>query len=52
MGTTVTITFDKTMTDLDAGAFGLWLDATIRASAHDDPGADYGRATISYRHDP
>lgn len=42
MGTRFTITFERDMDDLTSGAFGLWLDATIRASAEDDPESDHG----------
>lgn len=47
MSTQFTITFDQNMDDLDSGAFGLWLDSTIRASAEDDPESDHGRFQVA-----
>jgi hypothetical protein len=44
-----TIKFDRPMDDLTAGAFGLWLESTIRASAEDDPESDHGPFSISFR---
>lgn len=50
-GTRFTITFEQPMDATTAGAFGLWLDATIRASAEDDPESDHGpfRVSIGYQ---
>lgn len=47
MSTRITVTFDQDMDDITSGAFGLWLDSTIRSSAEDDPESDHGPFRIS-----
>lgn len=42
MSTTFTITFENDMDRLTRGAFGLWLESTIRCEAEDDPESDHG----------
>lgn len=47
MGTRFTITFDQDMDEISSGAFGLWLDSTIRADAEDDPESDHGPFSVT-----
>jgi hypothetical protein len=47
MGTRFSVTFEQDMDEISAGGFGLWLDATIRASAEDDPESDHGPFSVA-----
>lgn len=42
MTTRFTIIFEQDMDPISRGAFGLWLDASIRAEAEDDPESAHG----------
>lgn len=49
MKTQFLITFEKPMSQVASGGFGLWLDMVIRNSAEDDPESDHGRFTVGIR---